>query len=129
MSHHVLVVDDDTSVRLVLGMQMRAEGWRVREADTAEQAAAILREEDVDAVVLDHRLPGAWGLRTSTHLREQGFDGPIVIFTGNLDAAVRAEAAELDLPVVAKPDSPQVVDLLRDALGGPKRGRRQRRRR
>jgi DNA-binding response OmpR family regulator len=70
----ILFVEDDDSLRTVVATHLRARGWRVVEAASAERAAEILRQGEVPSLVLlDINLPGetGWDL-----LRRDGFVGP-----------------------------------------------------
>jgi CheY-like chemotaxis protein len=67
----ILVVDDDPSVRRVVSFWLQAEGVRVYQAESAEQALATLFNTEVDAMVTDVRLPGIDGptlARIASHL-------------------------------------------------------------
>lgn len=117
MTVRVLVVDDDPDIRLVLGLQLRRHGWTVREAATGEEALERVRDEHFDAVVLDHRMPGAWGITVARELRQQGHSGPILLFSAYLGPEVEAEAAELGLETYAKTSMEELVEAVRGVLG------------
>jgi signal transduction histidine kinase len=56
----VLVVEDDANVRQVAVSTLESLGFLVREAESAEEAASVLKEDDSIALVLsDVRMPGA----------------------------------------------------------------------
>lgn len=114
----MLVVDDETEIRLVLGLQLRNAGWTVREAANADEAMARLREEDFDAVVLDLRMPGAWGFTFVRDARALGYDVPIVVFSAFHGPEIEDEAEELGLRLFQKPDFEGMLTALRDAIGG-----------
>lgn len=116
MAARVLVVDDDPDIRLILGLQLRRSNWTVREAATGEEALQRAREEDFDAVVLDHRMPGRWGITVARELREQGFTAPILLFSAYLGPEVEAEAAELELDTFAKTATDELVETVREIL-------------
>ncbi len=88
----------------------------MREAANAEEALAVLRRERIDAIVLDLRMPGAWGFTFARHLRAQGYERPIVIFSAYHGPEIDDEAAELGLQLILKPDSPTVIEVLRKML-------------
>jgi CheY-like chemotaxis protein len=60
----VLVVDDERTLRTVLRTRLKLAGYRVLEADTGEDALAVLDHETPDVVLLDLRLPviDGWGV-------------------------------------------------------------------
>ena len=56
----VLVVEDDWLVRDFLVSHLQDAGWRVLEADSAEQAIAMLKAgQQIDIVITDIQLKGA----------------------------------------------------------------------
>ena len=56
----VLVVEDDWLVRDFIVSHLQDAGWRVLEADSAEQAMAMLKAgEQIDVVITDIELKGA----------------------------------------------------------------------
>lgn len=116
MNPRVLVVDDDPDIRLVLGLQLRRYGWTVREAATGDEAFDRVRDEQFDAVILDHRMPGAWGISVARDLRERGFSAPILLFSAYLGPEVEAEAAELGVDTFAKTATDELVAEVRAIL-------------
>ena len=58
----ILLVEDDESLRSVVARHLRARGWGVIEATSAEEAAAAMRTGASPALVLlDINLPGETG--------------------------------------------------------------------
>lgn len=55
--HDVLVVDDDDATRLLLSTLIARAGLTVTSAANGEEAAAVLDEGAVDAIVLDLFMP------------------------------------------------------------------------
>ncbi|MGH9789090.1 MAG: response regulator [Candidatus Acidiferrales bacterium] len=67
----VLVVDDDPGSRRLLSRWLEEHGWRVLEAPNGVAALTTARDEKIDLVFLDVRMPGALdGLQTAVILRE-----------------------------------------------------------
>ena len=54
----LLIVDDEAKMRRLLELQLTQAGFAVVSADSAEEGLARLREQPVDLVVTDLRLPG-----------------------------------------------------------------------
>lgn len=54
---HVLVVDDEPSMRQMLSIALRREGYQVTTVDDGRSALARLEEASVDVVVTDVRMP------------------------------------------------------------------------
>ena len=57
----VLLVDDEDKILASLQRSLRREGYRLLVAQGARQALRVLRDEPVDLVVSDHKMPGMSG--------------------------------------------------------------------
>jgi excisionase family DNA binding protein len=92
----VLVVDDDDQVREVVRINLEIEGYTVREAANAEEGLAALEEDAPDLILLDVMMPQVDGWEMLRRVQERHGIGsiPVVMFSGKLDEAMRAEAAE-----------------------------------
>ena len=83
--YRVLVVDDDEFVRLNLVVFLEDEGFEVLSAPNGEEALKILKQETVDAAVVDMRLPGMDG---NTFILKANLLNPrtrFVIHTGSIN--------------------------------------------
>ena len=58
---HILLVDDDSRIRVLLSSYLRENGYRVSEAATAAEAENKLRGLDFDIMILDVMMPGESG--------------------------------------------------------------------
>lgn len=76
----ILVVDDDSKIRSVLGRGLRFEGYDVHLAANGHEALRIARTTPLDLVVLDVMLPGMDGLEICRRLR-RGMNVPILMLT------------------------------------------------
>ncbi len=65
----ILVVDDEESIRTLVGSYLRAEGYEVDTVDTGEGAVDRTRRRQPDLVVLDIRLPGIDGIEALRQIR------------------------------------------------------------
>lgn len=63
MSKRILLVDDEASVRAVIGAALRSEGWNVEEAQDGGEGLARLRGEPgaFDLVISDVSMPSMSG--------------------------------------------------------------------
>lgn len=83
----VLVLDDSPVVRRFV-RQILAEAevpLRVVEAEDAEQALELVREDGFDALLVDHVLPGTSGAAFLEELRSEGLRTPALALTGQRD--------------------------------------------
>jgi two-component system, OmpR family, response regulator len=91
----VLVVDDERSIRLVLGAALELEGHQVVHADCAARALDLLDGWRFDAVLLDVMLPDADGLEILARVRTArggSCSTPIIVLTALSDPSHRTEA-------------------------------------
>jgi two-component system KDP operon response regulator KdpE len=66
----VLVIDDEAQIRRFLDIALRAEGYRVLQASTAEEGLALAATRTPDLVVLDLGLPDREGHEVLAELRQ-----------------------------------------------------------
>jgi DNA-binding response OmpR family regulator len=76
----VLLVEDDANLRQTLALNLRAEGYRVLEAEDGETGLASARTDKPDLVVLDVMLPRLDGLTVCRILRRES-GVPIILLT------------------------------------------------
>src|SRR5688572_15862051 len=83
----VLVVDDEKNIRRTLEMVLSGEGYRVIEAERAEQALDIISnpEQPVDIVIFDLKLPGMSGLEALERIKtdEATRELPVIVVSGH----------------------------------------------
>ena len=77
----ILVVDDEPGVRQSLHDALELAGYRVRAVADGLAALRAVRDEPVDAVVLDVAMPLLDGLETCRRLRAGGNRVPILMLT------------------------------------------------
>ncbi len=79
----ILLIDDEPTLQLTVGDQLRMEGYEVISATTGEEALQILRQTPPDLIILDISMPSMSGLTLLKKLSDP--DGkpryPILIFT------------------------------------------------
>ena len=102
----VLVCDDESSVRALLGRVLERAGCRAVEAATGEAALLLLATSVVDAIVSDHRLPGMSGIdlfERAVALRPD-LGTRFVLLSGDPDDPdIAAFTRATGVPVLAKP--------------------------
>ncbi|HWE88744.1 MAG TPA: response regulator transcription factor [Pseudonocardiaceae bacterium] len=123
VTHRVLVVDDDVTVRDVVRRYLEHAGYRVAVAGDGEHALRIAAESAPDLVVLDLMLPGMDGLEVCRRLHAAGAM-PVVMLTALGEEEDRIAGLRLGADdYVTKPFSPRelvlrVGSVLRRANGG-----------
>jgi two-component system OmpR family response regulator len=86
----VLVVEDEIKMAALLRRGLEGHGLHADVAVSGEDALAMSRSCDYDAVVLDVMLPGIDGFATCRRLRALGVDAPVLMLTarGSVDDRV-----------------------------------------
>src|SRR6195256_5798515 len=103
-SPHILVADDERSIRLTLEPGLTLNGFRVTCARTGREALQAARASSFDAVVSDIFMPDGDGLEVVRELRAISPATPIILITaqGSVELAVRA-VSEGASDFIAKP--------------------------
>ncbi|TDB88451.1 response regulator transcription factor [Actinomadura sp. KC216] len=90
MTEHLLVVEDDDTLRELLSASLRLAGFTVTPVTTGSEALAAVRQERPDLIVLDVMLPDFDGFEVARRLAGEGpppAGPPPVLFLTALDAA------------------------------------------
>lgn len=82
---HVVVVDDDISVRRGLSRLLAAAGYRVSAFGSGRELLECLVGETPSCLVLDVRMPGLSGIAVHEALRAAGQRIPVVFITGDVE--------------------------------------------
>ncbi len=92
MSHCILIVDDEESIRFSLKGALEDEGYVTLLAENGEEALQVVEKQDVDLILLDIWMPGRDGLQILEELKNNDSSVPVIIMTGHgsIDTAVRA---------------------------------------
>ena len=66
----LLLVDDEENIVAALRRLLRAEGWLLLSATSAEQALQLLARHEVDVILSDQRMPGMTGVELLRRVRQ-----------------------------------------------------------
>ncbi|HEU4438680.1 MAG TPA: sigma-54 dependent transcriptional regulator [Methylomirabilota bacterium] len=91
----ILVVDDETAIRSLLGAILQNKGYEVA---TAEDGAAALQQvarERPDVILLDLSMPRLSGLEALPEIKRLDPDVPVIICTAHADLATAVQAMKL----------------------------------
>ncbi len=80
-SMRVLVVEDQRKMARFIQQGLGEAGYSVDLAETGSSAELLAAENEYDLVILDVMLPDQNGLDTARHLRNDGFEKPILMLT------------------------------------------------
>jgi len=86
----ILIVDDESSIRLTLGALLQRAGYDVTSAENGPEAVAQLERQMFDLMLVDLKMPGMDGMQVVTAARQRQADLAIIVLTGHgsLDTAV-----------------------------------------
>lgn len=115
----LLLVDDDATLRAVLARALERRGFRVRTAQSAEEALELARALPPAYAVVDLKMSGMSGLALVPELRALNADMRILVLTGYASIATAVEAIKLGAThYLAKPaDADEIVRALGRATG------------
>lgn len=120
---HVLLVDDEQSLREPLAEYLSGQGFRISEAASAAGARSVLLGEAPDIALVDIMMPGEDGLSLTRFLSEtKGL--PVILLTARGEATDRIVGLEIGADdYVAKPFEPrELVARIRSVLRRAGRG-------
>ena len=128
MSTRVLVIDDESPIRLLCRVNLEAEGMDVLEAADGPSGLEKARAETPDVILLDVMMPGLDGWRVAEELLadERTREIPIIFLTARAEFRDRARGIDLGgVDYVTKPFNPvELAPLVRDLLERVARGER-----
>ncbi len=103
---HVLLVDDDRVVRKVVASVLKSTGYHVVEADNGLEAWDAVCERTPDLIITDINMPtmDGWELLAKMKSDPDKAATPVIMLSGNLDAADRSKAKELGAEIVVNKD-------------------------
>jgi len=96
---HILIVDDESFVRLALARELQRAGLAAEGASSGDEALAKLQAVPYDVMVVDLSMPGMSGLELMQRAHQLRPEVLMIILTGHATlesaiAAVRSEAAD-----------------------------------
>ncbi|MBC7144354.1 MAG: phosphate regulon transcriptional regulator PhoB [Thioclava marina] len=109
----VLVVEDESAQREVLGYNLEAEGFRVVMAENGDEGLLLVNEEKPDLIVLDWMLPNVSGIEICRRVKanSETRNIPIIMLSARSEEVDRVRGLETGADdYVVKPYS--VVELM-----------------
>ena len=104
---HVLVVDDDPSIRQMIVDYLGDNEIRVTALASGREIADVIARETIDLLILDLKLPGEDGMEIARRMRADS-DMPIIMLTARKEEADRVMGLELGADdYLTKPFSPR----------------------
>jgi two-component system phosphate regulon response regulator OmpR len=123
-AYHILVVDDDNRIRVLLNRFLTENGYRVTAAEDAAGARAKIEALSFDLLIIDVMMPGENGFDLASSIRETS-DVPILMLTaqGNPDDRIKGLEIGAD-DYLPKPFEPRelllrINNILKRAVFAP----------
>lgn len=121
VSSRVLIVEDETGVRVLVRKVLQRAGFSVIEATNGQEALALFDqgEQGIDLVITDVIMPEMSGPELARHVREQCPGIPVLFMSGYSEFDVGEQGLlEPDVPFLQKPFAPDaLMGKVRDLIG------------
>jgi DNA-binding response OmpR family regulator len=117
----ILFVDDDINILRAYERSLRKSSLQIYTIATAEKAMEILRNEQIDLVVTDIKMPGMHGFELISKIREEKRKLPIIICSGysgmkeDDSLGFHDVAAFFEKPVDMETLEKKIKDILKEA--------------
>jgi len=92
LKHHILVIDDELSMREVLEMLLRKNGYRVTCADSGLVAIEVLKKKRFDLLLLDIRLGDIDGIEVLKTAKGNDADVIVIMISAHASAETAVDA-------------------------------------
>ena len=91
MKKHILIADDEPSIRKSIAYILRDSGYKVSQARDGEEALSLIllklsQEDSIDLLVTDNQMPKMSGIALIHELNKQRISLPTVVVSGSLDS-------------------------------------------
>lgn len=117
-STHILMVDDEASIRLTLSTLLRRAGYDVSTAENGPEAITLLEQQAFDLLLVDLKMPGMDGMQVVAAARQRQADIAIIVLTGHgsLESAVEGLHQGIFDYLLKTTAPPQVIERVQAAL-------------
>lgn len=92
---HILIIEDDEAVAVSLRDGLQREGYTVSWCDMGEEGILFAREQAVQLIILDVRLPDGSGFDFCRKIRQIGLLQPIIMLTVRSDEVDKVLGLEM----------------------------------
>ena len=112
---HILYIDDDEAQVFLIKRMLERWGYRVSAyIEQVEALEALAGEKRFDLVMTDFNMPGLSGLEVARAIRDAQPDLPVIVVSGYITDALRAQAAAVGVrELISKPHE---IEELRDVV-------------
>jgi len=119
---HLLVAEDDSTIRQVLGLMLQRSNFTVNFAESGQEAVDIWENGQFDLILMDVQMPGMNGFEATAAIREKertrGGHTPIIAMTAHAlkEDEERCFAAGMDYYISKPIDFKKSLELIKDLI-------------
>jgi len=92
---NILIVDDERSIRELLEIFLKKEGFRVTSASSAEEGLVQAKSAEFDVIISDIKMADMSGIDFLRELRNGGFGGQFILLTAFASAETAIQALKM----------------------------------
>jgi CheY-like chemotaxis protein len=115
----VLIVDDETNIRVFIKANLIARGFKVVEAGSAEEGLEHLNNLKPSLIILDVLLPGMTGWEMAKTMSEDNVlqDIPVIMLTASIsDADARPNCPNIKERLIKPIGSDTLINTVKEVL-------------
>ena len=106
----LLIVDDEPSIRKAMERVAKACGWESWSCDQFGDIELLIRENGIDVMLCDYRMPPLTGVELAERIRSRGLHLPIIVMTASPDMIYPPVASRVNIRQILRKPVP-VADL------------------
>src|SRR3989442_1732133 len=91
----ILIVDDERSIRELLEIVLKKDGFNVTSVRSAVEALTLLKSSDFDLIISDIKMPDMTGIDLLRQLRETTFGGQFILLTAFASSETAIQALKM----------------------------------
>lgn len=118
MSKRVLIIDDEPSVRKLIGHHLEKENYKILSAENGEKGLRLIEENSPHLVLLDVKLPGIGGIEVLQKIKEGHSKLPVIMITAYGTVKMAVETMRMGAyDFLVKPINPDELKItVRNAI-------------
>lgn len=115
---NILYIDDEISALKAISAILRKEGYSVFTSTNAEEGMEVLKNTNIDCILLDYRLPGMDGIDLLKWLKHSEISVPTVMLTayGTIEKAVEAMKLGAYHYLIKPVDTELLLNVIKEAI-------------
>ncbi|MBB3054908.1 response regulator transcription factor [Mucilaginibacter gotjawali] len=112
----IALVEDDENLRFLVAERLQSEGYKVLEAPNGDDGEKVVLAETPHVVLLDWMLPGKQGSEVCTSIRNNGYEGQVIMMTAKGQDIDKIEAYKFGVSdYIIKPFNMDVLVAMIDS--------------